>query len=231
MSISVYGAASTDQNFTPFKDTEANFQSNWSICGQKQYTTDKPLLTSILSPISAPESSPWTISAFTNDPLKVGSHVVTISSSLKNFPGVPSVTVSFTLVVIDDCETAVVQAQSLANMSYVLMYATEPTIQAFLPFSDNVAIKFANEQICGPRLYTILEGYTFIQLSPPASGNEFFDQWTFTLESADMAEIGSYETTIEVRLKNYPSSSPATVRFTTAIMHPCTVTELVPIKL
>ena len=116
-------------------------------------------------------------------------------------------------------------------MSYGLMYASGPTEQTFLPFSDSVAIQFANESICGPRTYTIVEGYTFLQLVPPAIGNEFFDPWTLTLESSNLLEIGSYETTMSVTLTNYPTSTPAVVTFTTSILNPCFGTTLTIFRL
>ena len=100
------------------------------FCGPKVYTIDDTL-TSIVAPATGPEVNPWTISAFTNDIALVGSRVVTVTSTLQDYPTVPAVTVTFNLVVIDNCETAVLQPQSLQDMFYGLFYSTNPAEQTF----------------------------------------------------------------------------------------------------
>ena len=81
-------------------------------------------------------------------------------------------------------------------MLYEFLSAPAPTLQTFLPFSDDVSIAYTNEQICGPRTYTINEGYPFIQIIEPASGNLFFDPWQLSLETSDILVIGSHPTTL-----------------------------------
>lgn len=53
----------------------------------------------------------WTISAVSNDILKVGVHQVTVTSSLLNYSGVASNSETFNLTVIDLCATAVISNQ------------------------------------------------------------------------------------------------------------------------
>lgn len=56
-------------------------------------------------------TDPWTISAVSNDILKVGVHQVTVTASLLNYSGVASKSVTFNLTVIDLCATAVISNQ------------------------------------------------------------------------------------------------------------------------
>jgi hypothetical protein len=79
------------------------------------------------------DTDPWTISAVTNDILKVGAHQVTVTSSLQNYPGVPTKSVTFNLTVIDLCATALIsnQDQVLNLMSYFPLTSTEPSVQKF----------------------------------------------------------------------------------------------------
>ena len=107
MAIYIYDALPASQNFIPFKDSESNFQANPSFCGPKQYTTSDPI-TSIAPPTSGfPDTDLWTFSAFTNNKLQVGVHSVTINATLVNYPSVPARLVTFTVTVIDNCETAI----------------------------------------------------------------------------------------------------------------------------
>ena len=106
----------------------------------KQYTISDPLI-SIISPASTPESSPWQLSGFTNDPLQVGVRSVTLTVSLVDYPTVPVAVVNFILNVIDNCTNALINdgGQVLTTMTYIPMTATVETTQIVEPFSDNVA--------------------------------------------------------------------------------------------
>jgi hypothetical protein len=71
----------------------------------------------------------------------VGISLVTMTVSIIDYPKVASAQVTFNLTVINNCQTAKISsnAQSLAKMIYYPMISTAPTIQVFMPFSDNVA--------------------------------------------------------------------------------------------
>ena len=106
MSISIYDVLHASQTFIPFKDSESIFQANFSFCGPKQYVTSDPI-TFITPPASnLPDTDLWTISAVTNNIAQVGVHIVTITASLINYPGVAAKSVTFNLTVIDNCSTA-----------------------------------------------------------------------------------------------------------------------------
>jgi len=66
-------------------------------------------------------------------------------------------------------------------MTYVVTLAPGPTVVTFLPFSDNAALTYSNPSICGPKTFTIIEGYSFITVTSPASGLDWTDPWTLTV--------------------------------------------------
>ena len=76
------------------------------------------------------------------------------------------------------------------------MLATGPTETTFMPYTDNVAQQYTNPSICGPRVYTIVEAYSFTTLVAPAAGLEFTDPWTLSITTADILDVGSYVLTI-----------------------------------
>ena len=128
MTVSIYATTPTTWTFLPFMDTISEIQTDPSFCGNKAYTSSDTLAT-IIPPATLPNTEPWTISAFTNDPLQVGARLVSITASLVSYPLVTPVVVIFTLTVVDDCETALVQngGQTLKKMSYLPMFSETPT--------------------------------------------------------------------------------------------------------
>ena len=125
-----------------------------------------------LAVVSPPASGlgnvdPWTISSVTNNIALVGTYTVSITISLISFPTVTPCIATFLLTVYDKCATALIDnlSQSLNLASYIVTIATGPTTVQFKPYSDSVAQQYVNPSICGPKAYTIVEGYSFVTIS------------------------------------------------------------------
>jgi len=65
-------------------------------------------------------------------------------------------------------------------MIYVPILETEPIMQTFLPFRDNVALQYSSPEICGPKTYTIEGAHPFITISL-AAGDPFIAAWTISV--------------------------------------------------
>jgi hypothetical protein len=177
------------------------------ICGDKSYASDQ-----VLAVVAAPASGLlstdyWTLTTFTNLLADVGVYTVTISATLPSYPTVVAGTTTYTLTVVDPCATVVVDnlQQAISTMIYVVMLATTPTTTTFVPFSDNAAVTYSNPSICGPKVYTILEAYPFVSIGAPASGLNWTDLWSLTLQTSLLSDVGSYMATIACTLANYPA--------------------------
>ena len=82
-----------------------------------------------------------------------------------------------------------------------------------------------NDSICGPKQYTIVEGYSFVSLIPPTSGNNI-DPWTISVTTSNLVDINSYTVTLRSTLAHYATATPATLTFQLDIIHPCTLTVI-----
>lgn len=196
------------------------------MCGNKTFVSDE-VLVNVVPPASGwMNNDTWHTSSWTDDITKVGIYPVTITARLEDYPGIPPVTASFTLTVIDECETAIIDplGQTMVPPTHTVMISTEPTNTTFLPFTDNVAQKYGDTKVCRDKNCYILESYPFTTLFPPESGLLFIDPWTISVDTFDLADVGVYTLTIECVLVNYPDVAPASTNTTLTILHPCVTT-------
>ena len=113
-------------------------------------------------------------------------------------------------------------------MVYVPLTAPAPTMQTFLPFSDNVASAYSTPGICGPVTHKIAEAYAFVSIAPPTS-NEFVDPWTISVSTNLLSFVGTvYTATMVATFANYPTATPASLQFEVLMVHPCDLTILQP---
>jgi hypothetical protein len=75
-----------------------------------------------------------------------------------------------------------------------------------------MVLKNGDSKICGPFSYSIIQGYSFIQIINPA-GDPYTEKWVLSLKTSSMTDIGSYEATMNASLTNYPNSVPAVLKF------------------
>ena len=133
MTISIYDTLPKTQTFVPFKDSESISYNSPGFCGPKQYTISNAM-TQIAQPVSnLVDTDPWTISAVANTNTLVASYVVTVTASMSNYSGVAAKSVTFNLLVIDNCATAQVTSQNqvLNDMIYVPLVSISSSEQTF----------------------------------------------------------------------------------------------------
>jgi len=100
-------------------------------------------------------------------------------------------------------------------MTFTLGFVQTVT-QLFPQFKDDVAESLTNSKFCGERAYTLLDGYSFINLSTPV------DPWNsnFQLEvfSLDPSKVGQYTVSLQIKLVSFPTHAPLVVSFTVTIL-------------
>ena len=210
MSVSIYDVTPQVQSFIPASDSFGNIMADPNICGPKTFVANDPKVVIAQPPSGLVNTDSWTISCVTNDILLVGVYTVTITGSVVNYPTVVPLPMTFTLTIIDNCETAVLDpmGQMLPIIQFVVMLAAGPTDTPFTPYTDNVAIWKTNPPICGPRTYTIVEGYPWATLIPPPT-DPFVDPWILSIETLSDLDVGVYTLTIDAVLTNYPTATGA----------------------
>lgn len=206
---------------------------NMNICGAKTFVSNDPKVVVTPPTTGLVNTDPWTISCVTNNISLVGVYTVTITASVIPYPTVFVLPITFTLTIIDNCATASLdtQGQVFPTIQFIVMLALGPTLTPFNPFTDNVALWYTNPSICGPRTYSIVEGYTWATLIPPPPilpGLEYIDPWTLSVETVDIADFGPYTLTIVASLTNYPTATPTQLIASINIVHPCTLTVFEP---
>jgi len=115
-------------------------------------------------------------------------------------------------------------------MTYTLLTAAQATTKIVIPFDDSISTQFGLNSFCGPKTYTIIEGYAFANILPPPTGLVDQDPWLIVVETNLFSDINIYPATLQVSLVNYPSVLPVTIPFSIKIAHPCAMTTLQPIS-
>jgi hypothetical protein len=229
MTVTIYDSVATVQSFFAWADSFSVLMATPGICGPKTYTSNQGLAILAAPTSGLLDTDYWTISTFTNLITDVSTYTVTISATMTNYPTVTAGTATYTLTVVDPCSTVVMSntGQTLASISYVVVLAAGPSTQTFVPFSDNAAVTYSNPSICGPKAYSILEGYSFVSITPPASGLDWTDPWLLSVQTTLLSDVGVHAATIQATMTNYPSVPPVTLVFSIVIIHPCQTTQIV----
>jgi hypothetical protein len=108
----------------------------------------------------------------------IGTHPFTLTVISANFSGsVNQQNYNFNVIVADLCDSTIQdnREQALKDMSYIV--DEESATQIFYPFVDSAAIANYDDFFCGPKEYTIVESYSFVNLIPPVLMNSN-DPWT-----------------------------------------------------
>jgi hypothetical protein len=86
-------------------------------------------------------------------------------------------------------------------MNYSVAYPA--VTQNFSLGTDSKTVLTAVPLLCGPLKYTLLEAYSFAQLTTTTNPG------TISVHTSSKAEAGVYSTTLDVSLVNYPSVTHA----------------------
>ena len=95
--------------------------------------------------------------------------------------------------------------------------------RTFAPALDTVASAAGISNLCGNRIYSIVETIPagFTTITSPAPSNVFTTNWTLTFKTNNLAIVNVYTVTLKVTLQDYPAVPPATVSFIVTVWHIC----------
>ena len=81
--------------------------------------------------------------------------------------------------------------------------------------------------LCGPRVYTIVETapQAFVSIVASAT-NEYLSNWTLLMNSINIADVGTCTVTLQAKLLNYSGVLAPTKAFTLTVLDPCIGTAI-----
>jgi hypothetical protein len=137
-----------------FPNTIATAKLNPTYCGANSF---------LFSPTKTFLSvSGNTISVSTSNSADVGTHIITLTVSLADYPSVTSISRTFTITVQSDCINTVITNKTLINMSNKVSLAA---VTQDISFLDLIATSRSNPTYCGARTYTLSPTRTFLTVS------------------------------------------------------------------
>ena len=101
----------------------------------------------------------------------------------------------------------------------------KPASYSFKPFPDSVGEAKAMPLVCGDRAYSVVEGYSFLKIKEPPSGQEI---WSLEVFCDSFKQVGLYKARLAASLANYPSATAAVFEFEVMIQDPCLATKIEP---
>ena len=92
----------------------------------------------------------------------------------------------------------------------------------FAPATDTAATTVAIPDLCGPRVYTIVQitPQGFVSIIAPTT-NLYSSNWTLSMLSTNYSDVGVWTVTVQAKLANYTGVSAATKAFTLTVVDPC----------
>jgi len=165
------------------------------------------------------------VSVQTNDMTKVGFHTVTFRASLANYLAVPPAQLTIGITLVDPCLTTVLALPTTLVSFTIAAFDGIGFTQTFMPATDTAATSALVPELCGPRVYTILEATpaSFISITAPVAGQDYTAPWTLLALSNNFMDAGSWTTTLQVTLLNYPTILAATKVMNSAV---CSIDQL-----
>lgn len=110
-----------------------------------------------------------------------------------------TVSVTFTVELYNDCGTTTITSdnQVIKELYFIVLENISPVFSTFKPFSDGVAKQYNDTDICGPKVYSIVESRPYLSIMQPGSGLVYSDPWTIALMTNSLAYVGLHSTTIK----------------------------------
>ena len=135
-----------------------------------------PLVYSIVEPYSSfltADPNTGMITCFSNNMLEVGVYPATLQVALANYPSITPATLTFTASLVDPCVayTVLTLPTTLSTFTITVLDGIGFS-QTFMPATDSAATNSLIPNLCGPRVYTIVEPQpaSFITIIPPPAG-------------------------------------------------------------
>jgi hypothetical protein len=161
-----------------------------TVCGPLVFTNLLSL------PFMLIDQAAGSITVKTNDMSLIGSHNATMRAALLNYPSSVPADISFTINLIDPCLTTVLSLPSLQTINITSFTASMALSQSFAPATDSAATIANVVDLCGPRVYSIVEQQPslFIEIGYPA--NNFTQNLTLSAYSMNFSDCGNWQPTL-----------------------------------
>lgn len=92
-----------------------------------------------------------------------------------------------------------------------------------MPATDSSADTIGMVDLCGPRIYEIVETepQNFMTITAPADGLDYLSPWSLDALSNDLIDVGVWVVTLRATLQNYPLITTEVVIDPATVLHPC----------
>lgn len=201
MTYGVTRVAST-KSFTSI-DSKSVLTGNTQLCGPIKLTIVEAY--SFATVTSGTSSG--TISVQTNDFGLINSYTVTIEAELENYPTIAHVQVAFTLNIVHPCSITTLTLPTTLQAVSITSLSGISNSQLFLPATDPESIANSTKDLCGNRIYTIIDPLAqgIVTITSPAIGlDPYIDKWTLTCQSTSLADVGVRTFTLQAVLESWP---------------------------
>ena len=141
--------ASVSQTFALATDSISTATAIASLCGPIEY--------SIVEAYSFLPVTAGTINLQSNLMTDIGTYTATLKAKLTNYAGVTPAQVAFSVTLINPCLTTTLALPTVLVATSITSLSGSATLQVFAPATDTAATSAAVSDLCGPRVYTIVE--------------------------------------------------------------------------
>lgn len=105
--------------------------------------------------------------------------------------------ITISVEILNVCATTTLSFNPTLSSFSIAAFDGVGFTQSFSGASDSVATTAGDASLCGPRVYTILEGAPVTDfVSIIAGANEFVDPFQFQAISSNLADVGTWTVTI-----------------------------------
>lgn len=158
------------QNFNFATNTRSVLSNLPNLCGAYTYKiTEAYTWTTV-----AFASNPGSISVYTTLISLCGTYPAHFEVGLASYPAVPKITIPFTINILNPCLATVLSLPTTPPDTTITALSGVAVTQTFAPAKDSVATAAGINNICGNRIYSIVEPIpaaftTIIAPAPPAN--------------------------------------------------------------
>ena len=113
---------------------------------------------------------------------------------------VAPVQTTFIVDILDPCDLTVLTLPGLLDFSITVFEVGFP--QTFAPATDSSATTIGTVDLCGPRIYEIVEPepQNFMTITSPADGLDYLSPWSLDALSTDLIDVGVWTITLRATL-------------------------------
>jgi len=87
----------------------------------------------------------------------IGPYTATLSATLVNYPAVPPALLTFSVTLVDPCLTTALALPTILVTFTITAFDGVGFTQTFMPATDTAATNAVVNNLCGPRVYSIVE--------------------------------------------------------------------------